>query len=367
MENFLNHIRIQNFKSVQQLTLDCKRVNVFIGKPNVGKSNILEALSLFAPHYGNLGDKKFMGHLIRYDELSNWFYDDDIGKDIFIDSDKISAFIRYQANADRADFMVGVPTITDSIAKESFKNRAELRDIYNDFTQQLVPYEYAQALFTVISSNGNFHELGVNTSTYNPIKPFRFNESSIQNEKFTNFLVPPFGNNLFGIVDHNKSLRQEIAEMFNEYGLEFVLSRKEGKFELQKKIDGIVYKYPYTGIADTFKRLIFYLAAIESNTDSVLILEEPEVHAFPPFTKQLADRITVSAENQFFLSTHSPYLLNTLIENLSDGELSVFLVYYEDFQTKVHRMTAEDLKEVLDFSIDVFFNLDKFVNDGAPA
>ena len=96
-------------------------------------------------------------------------------------------------------------------------------------------------------------------------------------------------------------------------------------------------------------------------------MEEPEVHAFPPFTKQLADRITISAENQFFISTHSPYLLNTLIENLSDDELSVFLVYYEDFQTKVHRMTAEDLKEVLDFSIDVFFNLDKFVNDGAPA
>ena len=40
--NFLNWVDIKNFKSIKDLHLDCKRVNVFIGKPNVGKSNILE-------------------------------------------------------------------------------------------------------------------------------------------------------------------------------------------------------------------------------------------------------------------------------------------------------------------------------------
>lgn len=366
MDNFLKNIQIRNFKSVQQLTLDCKRVNVFIGKPNVGKSNILEALALLSPHYQTFGDKKFMGDLIRYDEMSNWFYDDNIDNSIFINSDKLSANIRYQAGADKADFIVGSPKLIDSMTKESFKSSAELKAFFDKKT--INTFEYVQPLFTSISSNGNFEHLQVNpTLRYNPIKSFRFNEKSAQNSKSPTFLLPPFGSNLFGVVDHNKSLHREITEMFSEYNLDFALYRKEGKFELEKKIDGIVYKYPYTGIADTFKRLIFYLAAIESNTDSVLVMEEPEVHAFPPFTKQLADRITISAENQFFISTHSPYLLNTLIENLSDDELSVFLVYYEDFQTKVHRMTPEDLKEVLDFSIDVFFNLDKFVNDGAPA
>lgn len=38
--NFLNWVEIKNFKSIKDLRLDCKRVNVFIGKPNVGKSNI---------------------------------------------------------------------------------------------------------------------------------------------------------------------------------------------------------------------------------------------------------------------------------------------------------------------------------------
>jgi recombinational DNA repair ATPase RecF len=37
--NFLNWVEIKNFKSIKDLRLDCKRVNVFIGKPNVGKLN----------------------------------------------------------------------------------------------------------------------------------------------------------------------------------------------------------------------------------------------------------------------------------------------------------------------------------------
>lgn len=40
--NFLDWVEIKNFKSIKDLRLDCKRVNIFIGKPNVGKSNILE-------------------------------------------------------------------------------------------------------------------------------------------------------------------------------------------------------------------------------------------------------------------------------------------------------------------------------------
>lgn len=34
--NFLNWVDIKNFKSIKDLHLDCKRVNVFIGKPTVG-------------------------------------------------------------------------------------------------------------------------------------------------------------------------------------------------------------------------------------------------------------------------------------------------------------------------------------------
>ena len=45
--NFIDNIEIKNFKSIRHQKIEgCKKVNVFIGYPNVGKSNILEAISL---------------------------------------------------------------------------------------------------------------------------------------------------------------------------------------------------------------------------------------------------------------------------------------------------------------------------------
>ncbi|GHT21985.1 hypothetical protein FACS189430_03060 [Bacteroidia bacterium] len=45
--DLVSNIHIINFKSIQDIVLeDCRRINLFIGKPNVGKSNILEALTL---------------------------------------------------------------------------------------------------------------------------------------------------------------------------------------------------------------------------------------------------------------------------------------------------------------------------------
>ena len=35
-------LEVKNFKSIKHLKLNCKRINIFIGEPNTGKSNILE-------------------------------------------------------------------------------------------------------------------------------------------------------------------------------------------------------------------------------------------------------------------------------------------------------------------------------------
>ena len=42
------NLQIKNFKSIKQLDLDCNKINLFIGEPNTGKSNIFETLGLFS-------------------------------------------------------------------------------------------------------------------------------------------------------------------------------------------------------------------------------------------------------------------------------------------------------------------------------
>ncbi|MEJ7661732.1 MAG: AAA family ATPase [Hymenobacter sp.] len=46
MKNAISTLRIQNFKSIKDVEMKPRRVNIIIGEPNVGKSNILEAMSL---------------------------------------------------------------------------------------------------------------------------------------------------------------------------------------------------------------------------------------------------------------------------------------------------------------------------------
>lgn len=44
----ISRLTIQSFKSIKELNIPCRRVNLFIGPPNTGKSNLLEALG-FSP------------------------------------------------------------------------------------------------------------------------------------------------------------------------------------------------------------------------------------------------------------------------------------------------------------------------------
>ena len=65
------------------------------------------------------------------------------------------------------------------------------------------------------------------------------------------------------------------------------------------------------------------------------------------------------ANNQYFITTHNPYLLLPMLEKTPEGDLAVFLTYFEDYETKVKSLTKEDLQKL--FEIDVFSNLETFL------
>jgi AAA15 family ATPase/GTPase len=53
----VKEIKIQNYKSVQDLTLELGRINVLIGANGCGKSNILEAIAFGSAAAENELDK----------------------------------------------------------------------------------------------------------------------------------------------------------------------------------------------------------------------------------------------------------------------------------------------------------------------
>lgn len=79
-----NRLEIENFKSIKHIEIETSRVNVFIGRPNSGKSNLLEAMTLF----NFIQDKSHRQNepsVIRYNTLDNLFYDRNLAKDIQIE------------------------------------------------------------------------------------------------------------------------------------------------------------------------------------------------------------------------------------------------------------------------------------------
>ena len=95
-------IEIKNFKSVKNVVLDnCKRINLLIGKPNVGKSNILEALSVFSLPYARYTNNKSLQQFIRCENESELFYNGDKTKDIEIVTD----FDKFVFKSNRTGFV----------------------------------------------------------------------------------------------------------------------------------------------------------------------------------------------------------------------------------------------------------------------
>jgi len=348
MENLITDLHIKNFKSIKGLELKCKRINVFVGQPNTGKSNILEALSLFCTPYDAPGDKVLKDN-IRYEKFSNLFYDNETDQTIEVASNIETVVL----NRDGDFFWLF--SSNNSMGIQDFKNSKNKEVYYHSLGMKDINY-VQQLILLGIKDEGQLMGGPNYQKTGSPIKKYMFKSPDFSKGDHFLYLTPPFGNNLPSIIQTNKSLRDDISSYFKDYGLEFVLSVGNNHVEIQKRIGNLAWKYPYSLTSDTLQRMIFYLAAIKSNKNSVLLFEEPEAHTFPSYTAALAYNIVESKDNQFFITTHNPYLLDTILEESDYNETAVFKVSYDNYQTHAKELTEVEIDDILSYGADVFIN-----------
>src|SRR5262249_17862726 len=85
-------VRIQNFKSIRQLEFDAKRVNLFIGEPNTGKSNLLEALALVST---GVHRQEIFKEIYRFKTVADLFFDQDISKTVSVQASEFQCSLNF--------------------------------------------------------------------------------------------------------------------------------------------------------------------------------------------------------------------------------------------------------------------------------
>ncbi len=329
MQKLINSIHISNFKSIKDISLnECKRVNLLIGKPNVGKSNILEALSLFCLPYLKYGKKKSIQQFIRIENDAELFFNGNIDQSISVKADDMEAKVDIDAK--------GV-NVTLS---------------YSD--KEIITLPFSNLLLSTKKNIDDF-------STVNPFKSYFYPTIFEKDKVSINYLLPPDGSNLMTVVTQQNELKKELTEIFKEYDLKYVFDTNSQEIKIMKeKGSGEIFLIPFHSIADTLQRMIFYKAAIESNQNSVLIFEEPEAHSYPPYISKITQDIINSEQNQFFITTHSPYVVNDLLEQ-AEKDLAIYLTDFKDGETIVKRATSSELQEMYEYGADLFFNTETFL------
>lgn len=379
MKNAITTLRIQNFKSIKDVTLAPRRVNIIIGEPNVGKSNILEAMSLLGGMFFD-GDRKFMEGQIRYETIRNLFYDNDWSKEISVVGEKVGA-ARLRKAGEQVQVVFGdgkmrrlprrktegeIDEVMEGVFAAITSEETRRQGSKN---QSLVSFEYCNHWKSFVNNDGSLTlKEWSHPKPAISVKKYAFQKQTPVGKTYDeSYLRPPFGDNLLEIIATAPSaFRKVVGQFFAPFNYHPVLRPEDGKLEIQKTVDGVAFAVPYSLIADTLQRLIFYLAAIESNDDAVILLEEPEAHSFPVYVSQLGRRIVQSRNNQFFVATHSPYLITEVLEEMLTNdelapELALFVAYYEDYQTKVRQLDDDEVRAIRADGLDVFYNMARFV------
>lgn len=328
MSNFIKVINITNFKSIRELEIkNCNRINLFIGRPNVGKSNILEALSIFSIPFLKENSTKKLTHLIRLENETELFYNGNFEQDAVIETNVGKSRLGYHP-------------------KEGLK--ASITFLGNSYENVRIDEKMVVRGVT----NRPFFEP--------PIKKYQYKHDVVYKRSHAKYLIPPFGSNLLSILENYEELRHQIITLFREYGLEVAFDKSSQTIKvIQDKSDSL-FLIPYNSIADTLQRIIFYKTAIISTHDSILLFEEPEAHSFPPYMAHLTQEMIFKRDNQYFIATHSPFILNDLLEN-GRNDLSVYMVDYKDRQTNVKHLSADQMHEIFQYGVDLFTNSESYL------
>ena len=309
---YIKNVEIRNFKSIKNIEFSAKKVNVFIGDVNTGKSNILEAIALPV----SLEEKE----ITDAPRITYIFYNQDLEYEIKIKLENSEGRI--------------------------LNYRMISNDVYINDSEYKLTAEYNRGYSGYIHSKSE--EIKPLLDDF-PIKFYKFYKAGRVDYTFDYIHL---------ILLKNKEIAKLFKEILENYNLTLAFNYTDYgcRVEIYKKTDDLNAPITFNLLSKNLMKFIFYLIAIRTNSNSIIILDD--INLYPVHSKLIGETIALDETNQFFISTSDAYLLNSLVEKTNKNDLSVFNVYYDkkNDETKIKQIDVDDILRIGAFNI--FFNLD---------
>ncbi len=391
----MKHITIRNFGPLKEADMELSDINLIIGQQGTGKSctmmvacfcswvekRIMLRQSAKEFEEGNA----FLDMITSYYHAKGYVHQDTYisyeSKFMTFSFDSATMIFSQRWKRNRWKYrrpkVSYVPAERNILALVSNWNKIEMNydsimDFYADWDaarrymrnernilQTGISYEYDDAARTdsIITANGKKIEMVNGSSGMQSLIPQFVHmdyllrgiyEAERKEAREKSFSEKEMVNNLLDILYRRNFKRTEVSDKSKKIvhveGKDFLFHSEDDALKFQKEV-----------------------ASMLRTDHAEIFLEEPESNLFPPTQFQLMDWIVEMQQYQgqnnfFFIATHSPYVLNHLLQTKLKNFRLFLTCSSPDGECCVKTADEETLMDIYDNGSDAFFNFEAFLD-----
>ena len=336
----IREIRIENYKSIQELKLSLGQVTVFIGENGCGKSNILEAIALASAAANNKLDNEFLfsrGIRVASSQfMRSAFEQENLVREIKIylkgnDETEFDCILQhdnqpYSNWRDKGRKHLGkVQEVLSYLEKKTQENELDREEevslsIFYDLIakqirqlnlQNFLIYSPENSSLRTFEKEGQIQPLGINGEGL--FKLLKVLSLDINRDK---------------INDIKENLK--LIDWFKDFEISHDLSDTERNIQIKDRyLDADIPYFDQRSSNEGFLFLIFYFALfISDDTPNFFAIDNVDASLNPKLCSQLIKELVKLAEKydkQAIFTTHNPAVLDGL--NLDDDEQRLLVIY----------------------------------------
>lgn len=352
----IKELNVQFLKSIDNLSIKCKNLNVITGVNSSGKSTVLQSILLaYQTFFQEIIYKRKVtslnGEFVSLGDFRE-------NKNIYTRSDRISIGLEFDNNKElRIDFIESENNFCDVIIKPSTnKGIKEFLKIHEAFN---IKYLSCNRIGSqdVYKKDYSHNEIGVNGEyalDYLERHKMDLLDKDLICDETSETLVSQVNYWLNYIL--NATIVTENIIGTDVVKVEYRIG--DGRASRPKNVG--------SGISYLISIIIFCLS---SSKRDILLIENPEIHLHPRAQSMVCQFLNYIANTgrQLFIETHSDHIFNGIRSGIATNEISnekagVFFLHIDGGCTKVNEVQFGPKGRILNYRKDLFDQFDIDLN-----